>query len=175
MKSPEQAAFKTILIIAVLIAIAVLPLAARADSHRPSPPAFAEFDADGDGRISAKEFETLRAERIAANAAEGRQMRGLANAPAFTDVDTDGDGFLDEDEFTTAREAHRAEMRKRRDGGHGHGPHAGRGGGHHGKAMDMPTFEDLDLDGNGCIDPSEFAEHQAAYHARRQGKAPESE
>jgi hypothetical protein len=30
----------------------------------------------------------------------------------------------------------------------------------------MPTFGDLDLDGNGCIDAEEFAKHQAERHGR---------
>ncbi|MBT8050161.1 MAG: hypothetical protein HKO85_01850 [Xanthomonadales bacterium] len=177
MKSPEQAAFKTILIIAVLIAIAVLPLAARADSHRPAPPAFTDFDTDGDGRVSAKEFDTLRAERIAANAAEGRQMRGLASAPGFGEVDTNDDGFLDEAEFMAGRQAHMAEMQKRRGQGQGggHGGRHGQQGGHHGGRMSMPSFEDLDLDDNGCIDATEFAKHQASHHAQGRSKASEAQ
>ena len=63
MKSPDQAAFKIILVIAVLIAIAVLPLAARADGHRQGPPTFEDFDADGDGFVSQQEFDQFRAER----------------------------------------------------------------------------------------------------------------
>jgi hypothetical protein len=36
--------------------------------------------------------------------------------------------------------------------------HGGRGG------MKMPTFGDLDLNGDGCIDAEEFARHQAEMH-----------
>ena len=60
-------------------------------------------------------------------------------------------------------------MHKRQGGGQGHGH------GHGHKGMKMPSFEDLDLDGNGCIDQAEFAKHQASHHGRRQGKAPEAE
>jgi hypothetical protein len=49
--------------------------------------------------------------------------------------------------------------------------HAGMAGGeamgmHHGmhEGMKTPTFEDLDLDGNGCINAEEFAKHQAEMH-----------
>lgn len=162
MKSPEQSAFKAILIITVLIAIAVLPFVARADSHRQGPPTFGQFDADGDGFVSEEEFNTLRSERIAARAAEGRHMRGLENAPAFSDIDKNGDGRLDADEFNAGREAHMKAMREKHGGGHG-------GGMHHGKGMKMPTFQDLDLDGNGCIDAGEFAKHQAEHHGRMHG------
>lgn len=159
MKTPDQAAFKAILIVTLLIAIAVLPFAARADSHRQGPPTFSEFDTNGDGFVSEEEFNTLRAARIAERAGEGRQMRGLENAPPFSDFDSNDDGKLDEDEFTKGRKAHMKAMREK------HGGHKGAG-----KGMKMPTFEDLDLDGNGCIDADEFAKHQAEHHGKGHGK-----
>jgi hypothetical protein len=173
MKSPDQAAFKIILVIAVLIAIALLPLAARADGHGQGPPAFEDFDADGDGLVSQEEFDQFRAARIAARAAEGKQMRGLANAPSFADFDVNGDGQLDRDEFTAGRDARMQAMRKQH-GGAGGGPHGAHG---HGKrqGMKMPTFADLDLDGNGCIDAEEFAQHQAQHHGARHGQQPAGE
>lgn len=168
MKSPEQAAFKVILIVAVLIAIAVLPLVARADSHHQGPPGFVDFDADGDGFVSEEEFNMLRSERIAARAAEGRQMKGLASAPAFSDIDSNDDGKLDETEFTAGRDAHMKAMQKKR-GGHGGGQGMAYGHGH-GQGMQMPAFGDLDLDGNGCIDADEFAKHQASHHGQGQNQ-----
>lgn len=168
MKSPEQAAFKVILIVAVLIAIAVLPFFARADSHHQGPPGFADFDSNGDGFVSEEEFNTLRSERIAARAAEGRQMKGLASAPPFSDIDSNGDGKLDEAEFTAGRDAHMKDMQKKR-GGHGGGQGMAYGQGHgHRQGMKMPAFADLDLDGNGCIDADEFAKHQASHHGQGQ-------
>ena len=171
MKSPDQAAFKVILVVAVLIAIAVLPFAARADSHHQGPPQFEQFDADGDGFVSEEEFNTLRAERIAARAAEGRKMRGVGSAPPFSDIDTNGDGKLDRDEFIAGREAHMKVMKEK------HGAHGGQGGPgmHHGQGMKMPSFGDLDLDGNGCIDAEEFAKHQAEHHGKRHGQKADAE
>lgn len=169
MKSPDHAAFKVILVIAVLIAIAVLPVAARADAPRQGPPTFEDFDADGDGFVSQAEFDQFRAERIAARAAEGRKMRGLANAPTFVEIDIDGDGQLSIEEFTVHREAHVKAMRARQGCGHGGGHDGGQGQGMHRK-MQMPTFADLDLDGNGCIDADEFAQHQAQHHGARHGE-----
>lgn len=170
MKSPEQAAFKVILIVAVLIAVAVLPFVARADSHRGAPPAFSDFDVDGDGFVSEEEFNTLRAERIAERAKEGRQMKGVASAPPFSSIDSNGDGKLDEAEFTAGRDAHMKVMHEQH-GGQGMGQGQGQGQGHgHGQGMKMPTFADLDLDGNGCIDADEFATHQASHHGKGQGQ-----
>ena len=159
MKSPEQAAFKAILIVTVLIALVMLPLVARAKEHGShGPPAFQQFDADGSGFVSEEEFNATRAARHAKMAEEGRQMKGMATAPAFSDLDTDGDGQLSEVELVAGQKAHRAAMRK---GKQGKGMHHGMG---HGKGMKMPTFPDLDLDGNGCIDAEEFARHQAERH-----------
>ena len=158
MKSPAKTVFETILAISVLFAIAMLPLAARAECQmRHGPPAFSEFDADGDGFVSEQEFNAFRAARHEAMAKEGRPMKGMATAPAFGDIDTDGDGKLTEAELTAAHDAHMKTMREAHgDEGMHHGHH---GGG-------MMRFEDIDLDGDGCISPEEFAEHHAEMGPR---------
>ena len=93
MKSPDQAAFKTIVIITMVIAVAMLPFVAKADSHmKHNPPAFSEFDANGDGAVSEEEFNAFRGARMEAMAAAGKPMKGAKYAPAFSDLDTDGDG-----------------------------------------------------------------------------------
>jgi len=164
MKSPDQAAFKAILIITMIIAVVLLPVVAKAEQVKPQvPPVFIEMDVDGDGFVSEEEFTTFRAARMAAKAEAGRPMKGAATAPAFSDIDTDGDGKLSETEMTAAQQAHRKAMQGQhgKDGGHGMGMH-------HGKGMNMPTFMDLDLNGDGCIDADEFAKHQAERHGKSQ-------
>lgn len=154
MKSPDQAAFKVILIVSMIIAVAMLPFVAKADTPmRKGPPPFSKFDADGDGFVSEDEFNTTKAARMKARAEAGRPMKGAATAPTFSDLDTDGDGRLSEDELVAGQKAHRKAM------------HA-----QHGKGMKMPTFGDLDLDGDGCINAEEFAKHQAERHGAK--KAP---
>lgn len=158
MKSPDQAAFKVILIVTMIIAIALLPVVAKACPDKPhGPPAFTEIDVDADGFVSEEEFTEFRAARMAAMAEAGKPMKGAATAPSFLEIDTDGDGMLNEIELTTAQQAHYEAMKEQ----HGKGR-----GMHHGKGMKMPTFPDLDLDGNGCIDTDEFAKHQAEMHGR---------
>lgn len=156
MKSPDQAAFKVILIVTMMIAIALLPAVAKAGSDKPhGPPAFTEIDVDADGFVSEEELTEFRAARMAAMAEAGKPMKGMATAPSFQDIDTDGDGMLNEAELTAAQQAHHKAMKEQ----HGKGK-----GKHHGKDMKMPTFPDLDLDGNGCIDADEFNKHQAEMH-----------
>ena len=161
MKSPDQAAFKTILIIVVLFAIVMLPHVAKAQPNSPGgPPSFEDFDRNGDGFVSAEEFNSTRAERMAERAEEGRPMKGAAGAPAFSDFDGNGDGQLDPAEFAAGQDAHR-HMR--------HAEHMADGRGmQHGKGMPMPEFGDLDLNGDGCIDADEFAKHQAEHHGKKQ-------
>ena len=154
MKSPDQVAFKTILIITMIIAIVMLPFVAKAESQqRHSPPAFSDFDTNGDGFISEEEFNTFRAARMAAMAEAGKPMKGAATAPAFSDLDTNGDGMLNEAELVAGQKAHKQAMHEQ-----------------HGKGMKMPTFGDLDLDGDGCINADEFARHQAERHGMHKAK-----
>jgi Ca2+-binding EF-hand superfamily protein len=160
MKSPDQAALKTIVIVTMIIAVAMLPFVAKADSHmKHSPPAFSEFDADGDGAVSEEEFNAFRSARMAAKAEAGKPMKGAKYAPAFSDLDTDGDGMLSEAELVAGQKAQRQKMHEM------HEMHKG-----HGKGMKMPTFGDLDLDGDGCINAEEFAVHQAEMHGKQQEK-----
>jgi len=159
MKSPEQAVFKVILVVSMIIAVVLLPVVAKAEQDKPhGPPAFVEIDADGDGFISEEEFTTFRAARMAAMAEAGKPMKGAATAPSFADIDSDGDGLVDESELPAAQQAHRKAM---------HEQHGKDGGMRHGKGMKMPTFMDLDLNGDGCIDADEFAKHQAEMHGKK--------
>ena len=158
MKTSEKTAFEIILVIAVVLAVVMLPLAAKAGSggmHQ--PPAFTEFDLDGDGFVTEEECTAFRARRMTAMAEAGKPMKGAKTAPDFADADTDGDGKLTEDELTTAQVAHRQAMRAAHQS-HGMGK---------GKGMKMPSFEEIDTDGDGCIDAEEFAAHQASHHKQR--------
>lgn len=157
MKSAEKTVFEIILITAVVLAIALLPLVAHAgQGMQHKPPPFAAIDKDGDGFVSEEEFNSHRAERHTAMAEAGKPMKGMATAPAFADVDSDGDGKLTEAELAAAQQAHRKAMRE---------AHQGMGGGMDAhKGMKMPSFEDLDLDGDGCINADEFAKHEAEMH-----------
>jgi len=160
MKSPDQAAFKAILIITVIIAIAMLPFVAKAESQqRHNPPAFSDFDTNGDGFVSEEEFNSFRDSRMAARAEAGKPMKGAAKAPVFGDLDTDGDGMLSEAELTAAQETYRQAKRERHGSRDGHGNQQKKG-------MKMPAFGDLDLDGDGCINADEFAKHQAERHGQ---------
>lgn len=165
MKSPEKSAFETILIIAVVLAIVMLPLAARADGQNMhQPPSFSEFDADHNGFISEEEFNAFRAQRMAAMAEAGKPMKGAKTMPDFKDIDTNGDGKLTEAELTAAQQAHRAQM-KAAHSAHGMGHGMGHGMNHE-MGMKMPSFSDIDTNGDGCIDADEFAAHQAAHHPK---------
>jgi len=166
MKSPDQAAFKAILIVTMILAIVLLPAVARASGGMHSgPPTFVEIDVDGDGFVSEEEFTNFREARMAAMAEAGMPMKGAAIAPAFIEIDTDGDGMLTETEFVTAQQAHRKAMHEKMVAAHGGGM-----GMHHG-GKSMPTFEQLDLNGDGCIDADEFAKHQAERHGAPQKPA----
>lgn len=109
------------------------------------PVPFAVYDKDGNGLISEKEFDSIRADRMETRAGEGRPMRGVANAPAFSDFDSNDDGSLTADELAAGQQS---QFQKR----HGMG-----------NSINSPVFADLDLNGDGKILEEEFN----AVHERR--------
>ncbi len=62
-------------------------------------PTFSQFDLNNDGKITPKELEEGRAERMKQNAKEGRMMRNADKASSFTDIDTNKDGTISKEEF----------------------------------------------------------------------------
>lgn len=71
-----------------------------------APPAFSDFDLNGDGGIDEQEFIEARTKRIAERMEEGRMMRGLTTPHTFTDMDTDADGSLTPEEFAAETQRH---------------------------------------------------------------------
>ena len=70
-------------------------------------PGFADYDLNGDGQISADEFDEARTARVTGRAAQGAMMRGLADAPSFADIDSDGDGAISAAEFDAHQQLRR--------------------------------------------------------------------
>jgi len=174
----------------VLLVMGLFVFSAHAgQGGKNGPAAFSDFDVDENGQVSEEEFNTLRAERMAARAAAGKQMRGAASAPSFADVDVDANGYIDPEELTSAQQAHMAKVHETgNEMGHGHGKgygqgygkQQGKGQGHgngcghghgasagespepcRGMMAKMPKFADFDLDGNGTIDETEFNQAHA--------------
>ena len=77
-------------------------------------PTFADFDLNGDGKMTEEEFNKARSERIAKRAKEGRKMKNLANAPSFDDIDTDDDESISPEEFATHQAEHHSKMHKKK-------------------------------------------------------------
>ncbi len=86
------------------LAIASLPTIAHAEAIPDcgSIP-FTAFDKDGNGFISEKEFNTMRADHMSAKSAEGRPMRDTTIAPSFSVLDINSDGQLSSNEFAMAQ------------------------------------------------------------------------
>jgi len=140
-------------VIPLVIAFGIVPITAQSEeipARGPIP--FAAYDKDGNNLISEEEFYTVRKQRMAKHAAEGRPMRGAVNAPAFSQFDTNNDGQLTAEELAAGQQA---QMQKRRGMGMGQGRGRGRG-------RNMPVFSDFDLNGDGNIVEKEF------YQARNQ-------
>ncbi|WP_345992549.1 EF-hand domain-containing protein [Sulfurimonas sp. HSL-1716] len=74
-------------------------------------PSFGDYDTNKDGKITQKEFNYERQERMKEKAEEGRMMRNAQNAPNFSDIDTNGDGVINKREFQIHQ---RNEMRNKK-------------------------------------------------------------
>jgi Ca2+-binding EF-hand superfamily protein len=118
---------------------------------------FSAFDMDGNGFISEYEYNSVRQQRMAARASEGKKMRCAQFAPSYADLDTDGDGKLSPEELTIGQSAHKDKCKSM---GKGEGKGKSKGKGMKGK---MPSFSDFDLDGDGVITQSEFNEGHAKH------------
>jgi len=158
MNNALKSVTQSILVSSAALALLLSPTlveAAKNEGHQ--PPAFSEFDKDGDGAVSETEFNTTRAERHADMAKEGRPMKGMATAPSFADLDTDGDGSLNEAELVAGQKKHMQAMKKSGQ------KHKGKGRQQYG----MASFEDIDTNGDGCIDAGELAGHHGAHHGKK--------
>lgn len=135
-----------------VIAGAVLSISTQAEEdHGHGPVPFSVFDMDQNGSISEAEFYSVREQRMAARASEGKKLRCAEGAPSFADLDTDASGGLNPDELIAGQKAHKEKCRAK-----GHGEEQGEDMKHRG-----PAFSDFDLDADGFISETEFNEGHA--------------
>jgi len=96
-----------------LLVVALIVTGALAVGQGNMMPSYSDFDTDGNGKITQKEFTNTQEERMLKQAESGRMMRNSDNAPKYSDIDTNNDGNIDKQEFQT----HQANRR----GGRGQG------------------------------------------------------
>jgi len=122
-------------------------------------PTFEQYDLNNDGKITQNELEEARAKRMSQKAKEGKMLRNAGNAPAFTTMDKNKDGSLNQEEFRL----HQTEQMKKWNKGNcaGNCPSSGMGKGRMmNKAVNAPTFADIDTNNDGTISQEEFKLHQ---------------
>lgn len=141
------------------------------------PIPFTAYDKDSNNFISEDEFNQARSARMTAKAAEGKGMRGMANAPSFSSFDTNNDGQLTQDELA-AGQKYQMQQRNKMGRGMGQGGRMGQG---MNKGRNMPSFSEFDLNGDGFIPEDEFDQArsnristraQQGYQMKNIGNAP---
>lgn len=93
------------IIATILSGTALYAVAQGFNIEQRGPAPFSAYDINGDGTITAEEFNSFRKQRQAARAAQGRMMRNAANAPSFADLDTDQNGEISQEELTAGQQA----------------------------------------------------------------------
>ena len=140
----------------------LLPIVAQSETMPlRGPIAFSTYDKDGNGTISENEFNAVRAQRMSAKAAQGKQMRGAANAPTFASFDLDSNGKLTQDELLTGQ---KAQMSKRQNKKQSMGKGFGKG---QKMGKNMPSFAEFDLNSDGKLLEQEFYEARAQRISNR--------
>lgn len=134
----------------VLVTTVTAVYAQPAEIPARGPIPFNAIDLDGNGSVSAQEFNTVHQQRMSARAAEGRPMRGMAGGHSYADFDTDGNGQLTPDELAAGQQI---QMQKRQAMGMGQGQGQGMG-----RGRNMPEFTDFDLNADGYFVEDEFYE-----------------
>lgn len=92
---------KTLLIVALIVT------GALAVGQGNMMPSYSDFDRDGNGKVTQKEFKYTQQERMQAQEKAGRMMRNADNAPKFSDIDKNSDGNIDNQEFKTHQSINR--------------------------------------------------------------------
>ena len=131
-------------------AAAGMPMRGQANA-----PQFADFDSNGDGRLSPQELSTGQQaqQKSRGGMGQGPGMRQGRNAPVFSDFDLDGNGAITEQELNEARSKRISERAQQ-----GY-PMRGLG--------NAPVFADIDSNGDGAVSAEEFAAHQQTHRPER--------
>ncbi len=132
----------------VLVSAVTTVHAQSAENPARGPIPFNAIDLDGNGTISAEEFDKVHQQRMSTDFVEERPMRGMANRPDYADFDTDGNGQLTPEELAAGQQIQKL---KRQAMGMEQGQGQGRGG-------NMPVFADFDLNADGYLVEDEFYE-----------------
>jgi Ca2+-binding EF-hand superfamily protein len=144
-----------------------------ADIPLRGPVPFDSFDKNGDKMISPQEFVETHNQRKKMRADANMPMGRMPGNQAFTDFDTNGDNLISAEELEAGRNAMRQQAGPMRQGPRQNGPSGmrrgmapgmGRG---MGRGMQMPTFEDFDLNGDGELLSDEFYEARAQRMRQR--------
>ncbi len=131
-------------------------LANGADLSQRGAISFDIYDLNKDGYISENEFYDIRGKRQSLKANQGMPMRNAGNAPDFNLFDTNNDGKLTKLELLKAQNT-QIKSNRSNQGNMNKGQRGSKQGKGQGR-MNIPTFENFDLNNDGYLTKKEMAE-----------------
>ena len=96
------------------LVVTLLVTGALAMGQGNNMPSYSDFDSDGNGKITQKEFKYTQQKRQQIQSKSGKLMRNANNATSFSSIDTNDDGIIDKEEFTSHQSNNRGTRGKGR-------------------------------------------------------------
>lgn len=123
------------------------------------PISFEIYDMNKDGNISEDEFNSIRTKIMTEKTSQNKRMNNAGNAPIFSDFDKNKDGLISINEFKAGQLEQKQKRMARMQSKKGNmGQNKGK---RQGRKSNMPSYSDLDLNGDGILLEDEFNQARA--------------
>jgi Ca2+-binding EF-hand superfamily protein len=96
---------KNLKLLTIGLCIATMTMLAAQDLSKRGSLPFSTYDINNDGKITSKEFNDIKAQRMNEKYQDGKLMRKARHSPAFEDIDINKDTVISKDELNIHQKA----------------------------------------------------------------------